>query len=420
MILYYNRLNKLSFNALLGALESRPFFDRLAIHCPAREEQLVSCVQRCAASGPRTVVAFSLFTSQLWDTCRLLQTLQPARSPACIFIAGGPHPTGDPHGTLKLGFDIVIRGEGEETFAELLDRILAQKDYSDVRGLAHIDRAGAFCYTGPRAPISLDDYQSFPTRMGRASAIEITRGCSFVCSFCQTPRIFGTRIRHRSIASICSHVDFIKRKDLPDIRFISPNALSYGASTGKEPNLVALQALLSRVKQMLYPDGRLFFGTFPSEVRPEHITPDTLALLRQYTDNDNITIGGQSGSQRMLEQCRRGHTCDDIYRAVELTVGAGLKASVDFIFGLPEETEADVRATLHVLDDLSAMGARIHAHTFMPLPQTPLGRKAGGSLCQDARSRLERLISKGSAFGAWRQQELLAGRMAQYLQTGSL
>lgn len=63
-------------------------------------------------------------TPQLWDIYRIVGLIREKFKDKILLIAGGPHPTGDPIGTLKIGFDIVVRGEGEETFLELLDKVI--------------------------------------------------------------------------------------------------------------------------------------------------------------------------------------------------------------------------------------------------------------------------------------------------------
>jgi radical SAM superfamily enzyme YgiQ (UPF0313 family) len=193
-----------------------------------------------------------------------------------------------------------------------------------------------------------------------------------------------------------------------DIRFVSPNAFSYGSVDGRTVNLAALEELFRSTREIIGPGGRLFVGSFPSEVRPEQVTPETLALLQRYTANDNIVIGAQSGSQPILDACRRGHTVDDILRAVRMTLKAGFKAYVDFIFGLPGETEDDVRCTLDMITMLAGLGAQIHAHTFMPLPQTAFAAQPPGRVSRTARSLLHRLTFAGSVFGGWQQQERIA------------
>ncbi len=152
----------------------------------------------------------------------------------------------------------------------------------------------------------------------------------------------------------------------------------------------------------------IYFGSFPSEVRPENVSTEALTLVTRYTANDNIVFGAQTGSPRLLKELRRGHTVEDVYRAMELILQAGLKPIVDFIFGLPGETEEDQRSSLQLIEDLAAMGATIHSHTFMPLPGTPLADAPPGRVTPKVESILGRLSKDGLHIGQWRKQEELA------------
>src|SRR5207302_1418065 len=116
---------------------------------------------------------------------------------------------------------------------------------------------------------------------------------------------------------------------------------------------------------------RMYFGTFPSEVRPEHVTIEALAVLKRYVDNDNLILGGQSGSDRVLSKSHRGHDVEAIIRAVRIALECGFTPNVDFILGLPGEEGADLAATVALMKKLHALGARVHSHAFMPLPGTP-------------------------------------------------
>jgi len=102
------------------------------------------------------------------------------------------------------------------------------------------------------------------------------------------------------------------------------------------------------------------------------------------------------------------HLDDDIYRSVELKVAAGLVANLDFIFGMPGETEADIQQTLEVIGDLAHLGARIHSHIFMPLAGTPWADAPAGTMDGRTRSLLESLTGKGQHFGQWRTQRTRA------------
>ena len=418
LIVHLTRLNKFSFNALLGAVESLPFFDELHIKLPSDSDGFLALVQESAhsQSGP-TVACFSFFSTQLPDVAALLTQARALAAGRVLFVAGGPHPSGDPRGTLHLGFDLVVCGEGEETFPALLRCLHEGRDYRSLRGLAYLDVAGGYHCTGRCRPVCLDDSPPYSEQLSRFGPIEITRGCPFACCYCQTPQLHGTQIRHRSPAAILDCVRTLAQRGLTDIRFITPNAFAYGSPDGRKVNYAALRDLLAGVRQVLAGQGRIFFGSFPSEVRPEHVTPETVALVREFANNDNLVFGAQSGSPRMLEKCRRSHSLADVYRAAKLTLATGLHAYIDFILGLPGEEEEDVRQSLAMMEELAAMGAQVHAHTFMPLPMTAFARQPAGTVTPEVKRALEMLIARGRAFGDWQKQQAQAEMIAAYLQT---
>lgn len=420
LVLYYTKHNRYSFNALVGSLETKEFFDNMPIFFINNEDNLLIEIDNIINNYGIVVVGFSFFTTQIWEISSLITKLKDRYSKP-IYIAGGPHPTGDPLGTLKMGFDIVIRGEGEETLPILLQKISYNEDYSNIKGIAFIDNNGIYHFTGWGTPIDLNEYPPFGIRNKKFGALEITRGCPYICYFCQTPYIFKGHLRHRSIDNIIRYIEIMKNLNLKDIRFITPNAFSYGSSDGKTLNINKLDELLYSIRRVIGPDGRIFIGSFPSEVRPEHVNEETLSLILKYANNDNIIIGAQSGSQRILDICHRGHRVEDIYKAVDYTRKAGLKANLDFIFGLPKETEDDIKLTIKVIRDLLKKGARIHAHTFIPLPQTPFAKAPAGRIGKKIWKMIEKeLVPKGLIYGDWLEQEIKARMISRYLRTGKL
>jgi B12-binding domain/radical SAM domain protein len=417
---YYTKANKYSFNALIGALETEKELDDLDIYLINNKEDLLKNLKNFIENYDNVIVAISFFTTQLWTIFRLITSIRKRFGKKVFCIAGGPHPTGDPMGTLKMGFDIVFIGEGERSLTEFLKKFRINEDYHLVKGIGYIDNNEDYKFTGKVVPIDLDSYPPFPVKHSKFGAIEITRGCPYICYFCQTPIILGTYPRHRSIDSICKYVKIMKSKNLIDIRFITPNALSYGSIDGKSLNLIKLEELLYEVKEIIKPDGRIFFGSFPSEVRPEHINEKTLNLIVKYASNDNIIIGAQSGSQKILDLCHRDHTVEDVYNAVNLTLSKNLKANVDFIFGLPGENREDIKLTIKMMKDLVKVGARIHTHSFIPLPKTPFANKPAIKIDKEIKNAILELTSSGKAFGEWKKQEHLAIKISKYFKQGKL
>lgn len=420
LILFDTKINRYSFNALLGALETKPeLLENIEVFLAKTENELLSSIGIESKESCKLVVCFSFFTTQIWDVYPFLHKIIPIVKDKGFILAGGPHPTGDIKRTLKMGFDFVVRGEGEEIFLEFLERLILDKDLLNIDGLAFLD-GDKVSLKVKKSMVDLDRYPPFSLKFNRIGPIEITRGCPFGCYFCQTSRIFGKNIRHRSVDKIAEAVESLIKRGIRDIRFITPNAFSYGSLDGKTINLEKLEELLKTVRSIVGTSGRIFFGTFPSEVRPEHVTVETLELIKTYTDNDNLIIGAQSGSDRVLEFCNRGHSVSDVYRAVELSLKVGLKPKVDFIFGLPGEKEEDVKDTIRVMEELSSKGAIIHAHTFLPLPGTPFAKKSLSPLSSELIALINKLTGRGLLFGEWKRQKILTEKIGLYLRSGNL
>lgn len=309
-----------------------------------------------------------------------------------IFIAGGPHPSGAPEETLEY-FDYVVIGEGEETLPELVKVIQEKENPGKVFGIAFRDpRTNKVVITPKRHYVDLDSYPCFDPEKLRAP-IEISRGCPWGCKYCQTPRLFGKEVRHRSIDSIVKNAEYYN-----DLRFIASNALGYG-SDGIHPRFDKVEKLLSALHKL--PDKKIFFGTFPSEVRPEFVTDESAEIVRKYCANDSLSLGAQSGSDRILKEIRRGHTVEDSISAVECCLEHEITPAVDFIFGLPTETEEDQEKSLDLVRWICKKGGTVRAHYMTPLPGTPYASAVPAEVTDRVRRELGKLALGGKLTGYW-------------------
>jgi len=397
---------KYALTVLTGALESAD----VTLHHPRDFETLRAEVTGELDRGRQVLVAWSFYSPSFPECAEELARLRALEPRGFLAIAGGVHATAEPAQTLAAGFELVCIGEGERALAELVRRLNAREPVDGTPGFARL--VGTRVVQNPKPPrIELDDFPPFAPAHGYFGPIELTRGCVYACRFCQTPFFSKARFRHRSVDDVARWAKVMAEHEKFDLRFISPTSFSYG-SHDQSVNLAAVEALLAKTHEALGPRGRLFFGTFPSEVRPEHVTPEGLALIKKYCANDNLVIGGQSGSEEVLASSGRGHDVTAIVRAVELTCASQLVPNVDFILGLPGETRDDVRATVELMKRLAAMGARVHGHTFMPLPGTPYRDAAPGQVDDETREELDRLASQRQLYGHWKQQELTARELA--------
>ena len=423
LLFWDTSLNKYSINALLGALEnSCELFDIIDIGFFTKPADIYADIDDLK-KYEIIIAAFSFFTPQIWNVYDLITQLKLIRNELnIIFVAGGPHATGDPVRTVtKLGFDYAIIGESEETFPAFVFRILERIDLSDLKGVCYKDEDGNIVNTGQSDQVDITKFTPISLRFGRIGPIEITIGCPYGCSFCQTGHIMGRHTRHRTTGQIFNVLRAMRtERNAKVFRAIAPNALSYGSDNGVDLNLPELEKLLITVRKALGPESRIYLGTFPSEVRPNNVTNESIGLLKRFVSNGNLIIGAQSGSDRILESSHRGHTVDDVYNAVRIAKKHGFIANVDFIFGLPGETIEDAEMTIRMMSDLADMGARIHAHTFMPLPQTRYEQAPYGRVRQQIRDKIRDLTPKGILYGNWEEQERLSEKIHAYLTRGIL
>lgn len=419
VVVRYRKGYTYGVHALLAALEVEQPSVSYDVQLCRTAAEVAAQVLASRAAGRRVLTAWSFYSPDATTMAAELAEVRTAihgsgvddDPDVVLHLAGGVHATAEPLVTLRAGWDAVAVGEGEATFTALVEAFGAGGDWRAVPGLALLDGDGGLVKLGPAVRRELDAYPAFPHSRNLTSPIEITRGCVYACRFCQTPFMFSARFRHRSVASVRESVRVMRSRGLRDVRFITPTSLSYGSS-GEEPDLAAVEELLAACREEIGPTGRVFFGSFPSELRPEHVSVEALRMLKRYVANRDVIIGAQSGSDAVLELSGRGHGAEVVEHAVRLAVQEGFRPNVDVMFGMPGEDGEQALATVALMDRLTDLGARIHAHTFMPLPGTPWRNEPPGRIDPTTRRAIVTLTTKGAVYGSWEKQEGIAAEMA--------
>jgi B12-binding domain/radical SAM domain protein len=357
--------------------------------------------------GPRDILAMSFTTVDLDETAAMLAPLARAsRRP--LLVAGGPHPSADPEGALRMGFDAVFTGEAERTWPAFAAQWAADPSRDRVaRDPVIAAREPWFDLDGaPHADATTDE---FPF-------VEISRGCPHSCAFCQVPATFGRKVRHRGEGAIVAGVSHAVARGHRRIRFLTSDAFSYG---GGPPDRVA--AALDGMLGSCRAAGALFpmLGSFPAEVRPDHVRPELLAVVSRHCANRTVVVGAQSGSDEALALMRRGHGVDDNLRAVRLVAEAGLVPHVDLLFGFPGETRADRMASLDLAREvLSLRESRLHLHAYLPLPGASAWPALPEPIEPEIVASLRALRDTGRVDGYWDQQVAQGRRIAELLRAG--
>jgi B12-binding domain/radical SAM domain protein len=327
----------------------------------------------------RDVTMYSFCTP---EKNRIYSEVEKKKEDGIVFIAGGPHASGAPREVLRY-FDIALIGEAEMSLPLLLEKLRKRESIKDVPGIAY--REGEkIIINPPPTPIDLNEF-SKPYKF--KAPVEIARGCPHGCKYCQTPGIFGRKMRFRAPENV---VKMVKR--YKEIRFISPDSFRYGGEKREEWIKKLFKVLEGK---------KIYFGTFPSEVRPDSVSEDILSLISEHCENRSIHIGAQSGSERVLKEIARGHGVSEVYEACEMILSNGLKPIVDVIFGLPCEKEEDQLLTLDMVKEIVKMGGEIRSHYFFPLPGTPYEKDRPSEISEEVKKIMGKLALKGYVRGIW-------------------
>ena len=354
----------------------------------------------------RIILAYSFTTLQMMKVYEEIREIK-IRFNDIYFIAGGPHATADPEGTLALGFNTVFVGEGERTLTDFTYLVEKGGELPD----------GEIINDNNQEPVSIDDYYPVCHRHNLCGPMEITRGCFYNCHFCQTPRLFRKTIRHRSIESVIRGIEKADHYNGQRLYFLSPNAFSYQAKRAGEINYEAIEELLKSVKECGVKD--LDIAYFPSEIRPECINEQTLELLEKYCSNKKIAIGIQSGSKPVLKRTCRTSGIEIPLNAVALARSRGFTSHCDFIFGFPDETQEEVDESIEIMTLLiKKYDARIHCHFFMPLPMTPLWNSTPTHLSEKTKNILNKMRNWGKLDGWWEEQEIESFNIIEWKKLG--
>ena len=152
------------------------------------------------------------YTSQIYIVYKLASI---AKAQGSQVVVGGWHPTVTVNETLShRSIDIVVRGEGELTFRELIQ----MKDPANVKGLSYKKRSKII--HNPDRPFQDIKYLELPSRKLRSfnarntynylgfpiDCIETSRGCPYSCDFCSIHNFYKGAYRHREISEIINEI----------------------------------------------------------------------------------------------------------------------------------------------------------------------------------------------------------------------
>jgi B12-binding domain/radical SAM domain protein len=349
------------------------------------------------------VVGYSFVTGELPEVAAEVQVLRKQTTNRPWIVAGGPHASADPQGTLAMGFDAVFVGEGEETFPRFLSEVFDNGK----------PRTDTWVHQGPG--VDLNQLFCVDALHHQFPFVEISRGCPHACEFCHVPVLFGRRPRFRSPQVVKAGIELAVKAGYKRFRYLAPDAFSYridGLSAEESlSHLLAGGSAAGATEHML--------GCFPSEVRPDHVTKDLLRLVRTHCRNRTVVLGAQSGSNRVLDLMKRGHTVEQAREAIRLVAESDLRPHVDVLFCFPGELPEERQETLDlVLWCIEKAKAKVHAHVYLPLPGAPAWPKNPEKMEEEISRMLRRLQAAHQLDGDWDRQALMGRKILRWREEG--
>ncbi|TRO50485.1 radical SAM protein, partial [Candidatus Bathyarchaeota archaeon] len=290
--------------------------------------------------------------------------------PKCIVLLGGPHVTFWDNEALQecREIDIIVRKEGEITFLELVKKIEASKDYSDVLGTT-LRKNEKIIKNPDRAYIENLDDLPFPahhlwplerlTKHGIIIFPIITsRGCVYWCDFCTTVRMFGRRYRMRSPKNVVDELEYL-------IQRFGANRFTFydDAFTVDQKRTVEICREIKNRKLKIEWD---------CETRVDMVTKELLLEMKS-AGCVSVWFGVESGSQKVLDAMRKGISPTQTVNAFKWAKDAGLIAVAGVILGFPGETKETIEETTRFIEKLNPNDVGYYIAT--PYPGTPLYNK---------------------------------------------
>ncbi len=267
--------------------------------------------------------------------------------PETPVVLGGAHPSVLYESSLKkTGADYAVIGEGEETFSELA-RFLEKGGThpEEIRGLAFRSRNSEIIRTPGRQLIKNLDTMPFPDRESLFrketyrpddfSMIMTSRGCPFSCAFCSS--IWERRVRYRSVSSIVDEIEhLVDRFKTRNIYFKD------------DTFTLSRKRVLSFCDQL---EEKKLDINWECLTRIELVAEDIIRRMRQAGMN-NLKIGIETGSQRLLYKTNKNVTLDQIRRGAEILHRLNQKWSAFFMLGYPDETEEEIEMSLNLIKEI--------------------------------------------------------------------
>jgi len=199
-----------------------------------------------------------------------------------------------------------------------------------------------------------------------------TRGCPFKCNWCAKP-IYGNRYNSRSPENVVSEIKLLKELYHIDHIWFCDDIF------GLKPGWVAELARLLEKEEISI--------RFKIQSRADLLVHEDTVKALAASGCENVWIGAESGSQKILDAMDKGITVGQIREATLKMKEEGIKPSFFIQFGYPGELKDDIRLTINMINDL--LPFEIGISVSYPLPGTSFYERVKAD--SEEKNKLDRL-----------------------------
>lgn len=258
-------------------------------------------------------------------------------NPRCKIIIGGIHPSIFPGKYKFKAIDTIVVGEGEITFVKLLKMIEEGKELPEI-----IDGEKPDLDEIPFVDREMFDYKRELfcqyTPLDTPSITMIAgRGCPYKCTYCQPAenQVFGKPFRMRSPQNVMDELEELKRYNYKSITFWDDTFTFKKSWVMEFCDLYDLKAGMNVCS------------------RADIICKNEDMVKRLSEKGVRwMTIGFESGSQRLLDLIKKGTTVEQNIEAAKICKKHGIKIFATYMYGLPTERPDESQMTYDMIKEI--------------------------------------------------------------------
>jgi anaerobic magnesium-protoporphyrin IX monomethyl ester cyclase len=311
------------------------------------------------------------------DALRISRLAKHAH-PDVPVVWGGWHPSMFARECLlEPSVDVTVRGQGEETFREIVERLVQRRSLEGCEGCSVRLADGTILENPPRplAPVErfrAHDYGLIPVERyfalkGKRQLDYISsQGCNFRCAFCSDPFVYGRKWVGLEPARMALRLrELWDRYHFDDVNFQDETFFTRARR---------VQAFAERVI-----DSGLKI-TWAATMRADQGVrlPDEVWARCKQSGLRRLLVGVESGSDEMLRRIRKDIRIEQVFHTVERMLKYSIAGHFPFIVGFPDESDASIQATLECAKRLRALSPEFLTpiYYFKPYPGSELVREA--------------------------------------------